>query len=127
MFWRAALVWFGIMLAAILNGAIRDGVMTPRMGDTAARALSCVTLAGAIVVITFLTVRWISPASMRHAWAIGAMWFTMTLLFEFGAGHYVFHTPWERLIADYNVLRGRLWILVLMTTLTAPALAYRSA
>src|SRR5687768_7336005 len=92
MFWRAALVWFVIMLTAILNGALRDVVMNPRMGDTAARALSCVTLAVAIVVITFLTVRWISPESMRHAWAIGTMWLIMTLVFEFGAGHYVFHT-----------------------------------
>jgi len=48
------------------------------------------------------------------------MWLAMTLAFEFGAGHYLFHTPWAALIADYNILRGRLWILVLAATLTAP-------
>ena len=42
---RAGAVWFGIMLMAILNGAFRDVVLTPRLGDLGARAVSCLTLA----------------------------------------------------------------------------------
>ena len=123
---RAALVWFVIMLAAILNGAVRDTIAAPRLGDAAARALSCVTLTSAIVLVTWLTIRWIDPSSSRDAWRIGTMWLMMTLAFEFGAGHYVFHTPWAALLADYNVLAGRLWILVLCATLTAPVIVYRA-
>ena len=52
------------------------------------------------------------------------MWLGMTLVFEFGAGHYLFGTPWRALLADYNVLAGRLWVLVLIATMTAPALVY---
>ena len=49
---RAGAVWFGIMLLAILNGAARDVLLVPRLGDLVARALSCVTLAGLIVLVT---------------------------------------------------------------------------
>ena len=123
---RAALVWFVIMLAAIVNGGLRDTIVAPRLGEVAARALSCVTLAGTIVLVTWLTIRWIDPASSRDAWMVGAMWLAMTLTFEFGAGHYLFHTSWAELFADYNVLAGRLWILVLTATLTAPPIVYRA-
>ena len=44
--------------------------------------------------------------------------------FEFLAGHYVFGNSWERLIADYNVFRGRIWILVLAANIFAPLSAF---
>ena len=121
---RAAAVWFGIMLLAILNGAARDTFFVPRMGDLAARALSCVTLSTLIVGVTLVSLRWIAPASGSDAWRIGATWLGMTLAFEFLAGHYVFRTPWPALLADYNLLAGRLWILVLVVTFLAPVLMF---
>jgi hypothetical protein len=38
----------------------------------------------------------------------------------FLGGHHLFHNPWKRLLEDYNVLRGRIRVFVLMTTLIAP-------
>ena len=51
---------------------------------------------------------------------MGAIWFCLTITFEFAAGHYVFGNPWEKLLADYNILEGRIWSLVLLTILLAP-------
>ena len=124
---RAGAVWFGIMLMAILNGAFRDVMLTPRLGDLGARAVSCLTLASVIVIVTWISLPWIRPISTADAWRIGSMWLTMTLIFEFGAGHYVFGTPWTALLADYKILAGRLWILVLIATLAAPAMVYLAA
>ena len=45
-------------------------------------------------------------STTRDAWTIGALWLTLTLAFEFLAGHYVFRTSWRQLLADYNVFRG---------------------
>ena len=69
------------------------------------------------------------PSGLDDAMLGGSasMWLAMTLMFEFGAGHYLFRTPWSTLLADYNLLAGRLWILVLVATLTAPALVYLAA
>jgi hypothetical protein len=49
----------------------------------------------------------------------------LTLAFEFLAGHYLFGNPWSRLLEDYDVFRGRIWILVLITTAVAPRLCAR--
>jgi hypothetical protein len=124
---RAGVVWFGIMLLAILNGAARDMVLVPRLGDLIARAVSCVTLAAVILLVAWTSLRWIDPSSVGDAWAIGVMWLGMTLAFEFLAGHYLFRTPWSTLLADYNLLAGRLWVLVLAATVTAPVVAYCAA
>ena len=121
---RAAVVWFGIMLLAILNGAARDILFVSRMGDLAARALSCLTLSALIAGVTWVSLRWIGPASSVDAWRIGAVWLVMTLAFEFIAGHYLFGTPWPALLADYDLLAGRLWVVVLAITLAAPALIF---
>ena len=121
---RAAVVWFGIMLLAILNGAARDILFVSRMGDLGARALSCLTLSTLIFGVTWVSLRWIGPASSVDAWRIGAVWLVMTLAFEFIAGHYLFGTPWPALLADYDLLAGRLWVVVLAITLAAPALIF---
>lgn len=123
---RAGAVWFTIMLVAILNGAARDLLLVPRLGDVVARALSCVTLASLILVVASMSLPWIHPTSIGNAWNVGAMWLGMTLAFEFLVGHYLFRTPWPTLLADYNVLAGRLWILVLVATIAAPALVFRT-
>ena len=72
MFARAIAVWFAIMPVAILNGAVRDVVLVPRLGDPIARAVSCFTLAGAILAIAWMTLAWIRPASRGRAWTAAA-------------------------------------------------------
>ena len=104
----------------------RDLMLVPRLGEPVARALSCFTLASIIVAVTWLTLTWVKPGSMRDAWRIGAMWLAMTLIFEFGAGRYLFGTPWRQLLEDYDLAAGRLWILVLIATVVAPPWVFRA-
>lgn len=51
---------------------------------------------------------------------IGLLWMVMTLGFEFGAGHFLFKKPWSELLLDYNIAKGRIWVLVPIVTATAP-------
>jgi hypothetical protein len=120
---RAFGVWLLIVLVAVINGGIRQASISPRTGDTAGHAISTVTLCAAILLLCWGTIGWMRPTTTRVAWSIGALWVTLTLAFEFLAGHYVFGTPWRQLLADYNIFRGRIWVLVLVTTATAPWLA----
>ena len=119
---RAALVWMGIACLAVLNGTFREAVLLPRMSETAARAISTVMLSVLILIVAALSIDWITPAA-RDVWRVGVFWLALTLAFEFLAGHYLFRVPWHRIAADYNVFQGRIWILVLIVTLFAPAVA----
>jgi hypothetical protein len=124
---RALGVWLLLLLAATVNGGLRETFIIPRTGDAAGHAISTITLCAAILVLAWLTAEWMAPATARDAWRIGAMWVALTLAFEFLAGHYLFRNPWPRLLADDNVLRGRIWILVLITTAIAPWLVAQAS
>lgn len=117
---RSLAVWFVMLVAASTNGAIREMFLIPKLGDTVGRAISTVTLCVLVLLLTWSTIRWIHPRSNGEAWAIGVLWVALTLAFEFLAGHYLFGKPWSELTADYNVVRGRIWIFVLITIAVAP-------
>ena len=121
---RAFLAWFLILILAILNGALRQGLLIPRIGDRASHVVSTLLLSLLVFLATWILLPWIRPTTARDAWLIGAFWVSLTLACEFLAGHYVFGNSWGRLLADYNVAAGRIWVLVLITTLVAPALVF---
>ena len=120
---RATLIWLNILVLAIANGAFRERVLIPRLGEAAGHVISTLMLSAAVVLVAVLTIQWIGPGTTRDAWTIGAFWLALTLAFEFLGGHYLFHTPWQTLLADYRIQDGRIWPLVLVATLIAPALA----
>jgi len=120
---RALDIWFILLVLAIANGTFRAAVLIPRVGERAGHIISTVLLSILILLTAWLTIEWIHPATFYAAVLVGIVWLGLTVLFEFGAGHFVFHQPWERLIADYDLTKGRIWVLVLIVTVKAPALA----
>jgi hypothetical protein len=122
---RSTIVWFFVWMA-VMNGALRNAVLTPRLGELAGHVASSVILCIALLVVTWLTIGWMQPANSRDAALIGVQWVLMTVAFEFLAGHYVFGAAWSSLFADYNVFAGRIWALVLVTSAFAPLLAARA-
>ncbi len=117
--------WLGLVALAILNGVLREKRYAPHMGERAAHQVSTV-----IGLVLFGAYVWVFSglfpmASARQAIAIGAMWLAMTVLFEFIFGHYVMGHSWEKLLHDYRLLRGRIWVLVLIWTAVAPYVCFR--
>lgn len=117
---RAVAIWLGLLVVASMNGALREALLIPRLGAGAGRAVSSVALSVLILLLTYATIRWIRPDTIKRAWLIGVLWIILTLAFEFLAGHFLFGNSWNSLLEDYNVARGRIWIVVLITTLIAP-------
>lgn len=119
-------IWLLLLVVAVIAGALRESLLTPRLGEQAAHVVG--TLAVAVVMAAIITVYIrrgpVLPPAGR--WAIGIFWLVLTVCFEFLFGHYVAGHPWERLLADYNLLAGRLWVLILATLLFTPVLAGRS-
>ncbi len=122
---RGILVWLALVAVAIGNGALRELVLLPRVGAGIAHVLSTLLLAALILAIAALTIRWTAPRDSRDTLAIGALWLLLTIAFEFGFGHWVARKPWDVLLEDYNLLAGRVWILIPVVTALAPALAAR--
>ncbi|MCC7010518.1 MAG: hypothetical protein IT184_17045 [Acidobacteria bacterium] len=119
---RSVVVWLAVLVLAFVNGGVREVLLIPAIGAFAGRAISAIALSLVVLLVTYLTIRWVGPRSPRDAWIIGALWLALTLAFELLTGHFAFGTPWPDLFADYDVFHGRLWPLVLVTVAVAPRL-----
>lgn len=120
-FFYAFGMWFLFVIAAILNGAFRVAFITPRVGEHAGHVISTFIFMGVILAGTYLFLSKLDAELTRDDLIfIGSFCMLMTILFEFVFGHYVMGHPWETLLADYNLFKGRVWVLVLITTFLAP-------
>ena len=48
------------------------------------------------------------------------------MAFEFMFGRFVMGHPWSRLLQDYNLLQGRVWVVFLAWLALAPYVFHRS-
>ncbi len=119
------LAWLVMLLVSIVNGAVRDLTYGRHMSELAAHQLS--TLAG--VLLLGLVIGWFvrrhPPSCSRQALTIGLGWVVMTLAFEFLFFHYVGGHPWSALLANYNVLAGRVWVAVPLWVAVGPYVFFR--
>jgi hypothetical protein len=117
------LLWFPMLLIAIINGAIREFFLKKYLTELAAHQLSTATLIILFAFYIWIIVRQFPPHSGGMAIGIGVIWVFMTLAFEFGFGRYRGNS-WETLLQDYNLLKGRLWLFIPVWLLIAPYLFY---
>jgi hypothetical protein len=114
--------WLGVLVLAFVNGTVRIVGYQPIVGETAARQIATGTLVALIGGYVWLVQRRAPLPDTGTAAAVGGVWALWTLGFEFGFGHDVLGTPWAELLADYDLSRGRIWVLVPLTTAVAPPL-----
>jgi hypothetical protein len=114
-------VWLVFLAAAVLIGAGREGMLAPTIGEAAAHVVGTLLFVAVMLVIMRVFVGRIRHRCRRgDVWLIGVLWTAMTVTFDFGFFHFVAGKPWSELLADYNILAGRVWVLVLLATLFGP-------
>jgi hypothetical protein len=118
---RAVGIWFVFLVIAFGVGAVREGLLRPRIGEPKAHVIGTLIAVTLMMLVTYAFIQRVhGSCSMTDLILIGVLWLVMTVAFEFGFFHFVMGKPWEALLADYNVLRGRIWVLVLATVLLGP-------
>lgn len=118
---RALAVWLLLLVIAVGAGALREGLLVPRIGDAAAHVVGTVLVVALFVVAIGLSVEWIVPSLATGSLVrVGVGWTVLTVAFELALGRLVMGLPWNELLREYDVLAGRVWILVPLTTLLVP-------
>ena len=113
-------VWLCFIPIAILNGGLREYILTKAIGEEWALPVSGIILSVCILLITWLLLpRIIKTITSKDCLIIGICWAILTIVFEFAAGLAGDSTVSE-LLAAYNPLSGNLWLLVITTTLLSP-------
>lgn len=114
------LVWFLLAIVAIANGVVRQSTYGKILPSLAAHQVSTITaILASGTLVWFINGVWPIETSSQ-AWAIGAIWLVSTIAFEFGFGHWVAGHSWEVLLADYNLMKGRVWSLFLLWIAVLP-------
>lgn len=120
---KIMLYWLVFVPVAILNGTIRVYGYQPLMGELIAHQISSLTAIILFLGMIYVFVRWNRhQANLKNMLVTGLIWIVLTILFEFGFGHYVMGHSWQKLLFDYNLFAGRLWLFVLLTVLIGPLL-----
>ncbi len=121
MVWKKVfLTWLLFIPVAIINGLVRQSVYQGMLGELRAHQLSTVI---ACVLFLFLAKKIMPDMSQikkKDLFKIGFIWVFLTILFEFGFGHFIAGHSWEHLLVDYNIFQGRVWTLFLGNLLIAP-------
>ncbi len=116
--------WIILALLASINGWIRNKAYKKSLGELTAHQLSTIIFIGVLFFVSYFFVKWTGIKDPSELWLIGGTWLILTILFEFIFGHYLFKHTWAKLLHDYNIRKGRLWILVLIATLIAPYIVF---
>ena len=120
------LVWVLLAVVAVTNGIIREATYAKVVSELTAHQVSTVTAILACSISVWIVNRLWPIQSTSQAWTIGISWLVLTVAFEFGFGHFVAGHSWNRLIADYNLLEGRVWSLFLFWLLIMPFVIYKA-
>ncbi|MBN1333265.1 MAG: hypothetical protein JW971_05845 [Synergistales bacterium] len=116
-------MWLLFSVVAVIAGILREKFLTPRLGPLRAHQAGTLIVTGIFFILTYwLLGNLLAHASVGEAWSLGLIWLVMTICFEFLFGHYVVGHSWGHLLADYNLLKGRLWGLVLVGITLFPRL-----
>ena len=121
---KYTLLWLPMTIIAIINGTARDLWYNKYVSELAARQISTVSLIVLLGFYIYLTIKKYPPQSTSQALLIGLLWVVLTLGFEFGIG-IISGNSWTKLLEDYNLMKGHLWILVPIWTFLAPYFFYK--
>jgi len=114
-----------MIFVAIANGLFREKFLARRLNALQAHQMSTLSMILVFSIYVWLLFKLWSPISTNQAIVIGLIWLFLTISFEFLFGHYVAGHSWDNLLNDYNILRGRVWILVLIWITIAPYIIYQ--
>lgn len=121
---RAAAVWLLLLFVALVAATLRVKLLEPRVGEPSAHVLGSLLVAVVFAVLILALAPWVVPdLDARRLLVLGGAWTLATVGFEFGFGRLVMGHPWSRLLADYDLRRGRIWVLVLLVILVMPTVA----
>ncbi len=118
--WKYLLAWIPAVFIAIVNGSIRQFVYRIYFDELTAHQLSVLSFILLFGLYVWFIIPWLKLKSSTEALHVGIFWLAITILFEFIFGHFVMDHTWTSLFHDYNLLEGRLWIVVLIWTTISP-------
>ncbi len=122
---KTIFIWLIMVLFAIINGTLREKLLAPIIGQNISLPLSGIFLSIVIILVVYFSIPFFGNNTSLIFALIGIGLVLMTLSFEFLFGHYFVGKSWETILQVFNVLKGDLFIVLLLASLLSPYYAAR--
>lgn len=119
-----SIFWLPMVVIGMINGFFRGLVLNAYFDETTARQLSTGTLIIFLTVYVYFIFGRLNIRSRGQAMVVGALWTFLTFLFETLLGYFVSGLSISEIMGEYNILEGKLWLLVLITLAFLPLIFY---
>ena len=114
-------VWLFVAIAASMNGMFRSLFLIPRIGEHTSHVLSVLMLMIVVLLSSSVLVnKLLRNYDNADLFINGSFWAALTVSVDCMFEHYVLDIPWRSILSDYNLLSGRIWIMVLATEIIGP-------
>jgi len=110
---KSLLIWFSLLILAILNGGIRNIVITPLIGENISKPLSGFTLCCLIFIVSLLFIPKLGKGLKKTYIQMGILWVLLTIIFETIIS-LIEKIPLNKIINAYNITTGDLWLIVVI-------------
>lgn len=117
---KILLMWLLFIPVPIINGTLREFWYKKFLSELGTNITGTLVLSLTFLLYVYLFFRNdISDFSTKQLIVMGAIWLVMTLIFEFGMG-LLAGRSWNYMLADYNLMKGKLWPLFLVILFLSP-------
>jgi len=122
-FVRGILMWFVLMALMFINGACRELVTGMFVGERTAEVIHIVSACLIILLVTCGFCRRERGGCVSRLGVLGVIWAMMTVAFETILIVWIQGDPLREVASAYDITRGELWPVVVLTVLLAPVCA----
>ena len=113
--------WIFLIFVAIANAGVREKILENKLNKLKSHQVSTISLSIFIFLFSFVFFSIMRFNALEYQYFIvGLMWTLLTVSFEFIFGYFVAKKTIKTLISDYNIFKGKIWILVLIVTFLSP-------
>jgi hypothetical protein len=120
MYLKAFAVWLLIFAVEVAHGVLRTLYLIPLLGDLRSRQVGVAVGSALILLVTWLTVKWIAPRNPRQWRGVGFLWVMLMIGAEVVVGRFAFGYPWARIAEDFDPTRGGFLALGMLVLYLAP-------
>lgn len=86
---RASAVWVAILVLEVVHGVLRTMLLLPIVGDWRARQIGVAIGSLLVLLVGWLTIRWIGARTRSETLGVGLLWLVAMLVAEVTLGRSV--------------------------------------
>ncbi|WP_099237767.1 hypothetical protein [Synechococcus sp. BDU 130192] len=124
MIFRALLVGILIAFGEIINGNFRVRYLQKKFGRRTGKNISLCSGILLFTLIAYFCLPWIKPQNLLECAGIGLIWVMVMLSLDLYFGRVVFRLPWQKIVDDFNPLKGNFLGIGMLVLLFCPSIIF---